>query len=163
EEVVGEEADVRGDGGRRDRVEARLRLDDERRTEQQRHQHAADRSTSRYLPLDGSPDRGVRRPLAAERPAHLPGRGRRRGPGRADDLARLLRTAMQEVDFRGLTSPLQRGFYSRRLLQAAGGTKAEQEMQAFLARLKDAGLDPRSLDLISKRVAATLKALEEAA
>jgi uncharacterized protein with von Willebrand factor type A (vWA) domain len=83
--------------------------------------------------------------------------------GRADELARLLRTAMQDVDFRGLTSPLQRGFYSRRLLQAAGGTKAEQEMQAFLARLKDAGLQPGSLEVVSKRVSATLKSLEEAA
>jgi uncharacterized protein with von Willebrand factor type A (vWA) domain len=83
--------------------------------------------------------------------------------GRADDLARLLRTAMQDVDFRGLTSPLQRGFYSRRLIQAAGGTKSEQELQAFLARLKDAGLDPRSLELVSRRVSTTLKSLEEAA
>ena len=83
--------------------------------------------------------------------------------GRADELARLLRTAMQDVDFRGLTSPLQRGFYSRRLLQAAGGTKAEQEMQAFLARLRDAGLAPGSLEVVSKRVSTTLKALEEAA
>ena len=83
--------------------------------------------------------------------------------GRTDELARLLRMAMHDVDFRGLTSPLQRGFYSRRLLQAAGGTRAEQEMQAFVARLKDAGLDPRSLEVVSKRVSATMKALEEAA
>ncbi|MFL5399844.1 MAG: VWA domain-containing protein, partial [Myxococcales bacterium] len=83
--------------------------------------------------------------------------------GRTDDLARLLRTAMQDVDFRGLTSPLQRGFYSRRLLQAAGGTRAEQELQAFVARLKEGGLDPRSLDLVSKRVSSTMKGLEEAA
>src|SRR4051812_43436853 len=83
--------------------------------------------------------------------------------GRADELARLLRTAMQDVDFRGLTSPLERGFYSRRLLQAAGGTRAEQEMQAFVARLKEGGFDPRSLELVSKKVGSTLKALEEAA
>jgi len=83
--------------------------------------------------------------------------------GRPDALAMLLRRAMADVDFRGLTSPLQRGFYSRRLLQAAGGTRAEQEMQAFVGRLKEAGFDPRSLDLVSRKVSATLKALEEAA
>src|SRR5436305_2686660 len=83
--------------------------------------------------------------------------------GRPDALAMLLRRAMADVDFRGLTSPLQRGFYSRRLLQAAGGTRAEQEMQAFVERLKEAGFDPRALDLVSRKVSATLKALEEAA
>src|SRR5439155_70782 len=38
--------------------------------------------------------------------------------GRADQLARILRQAMLGIVFRGLQSPLQRGFYARRLLQA---------------------------------------------
>jgi len=42
--------------------------------------------------------------------------------GRADQLARLLRQATLSLDFRGLQSPLQRGFYARRLLQAAEAT-----------------------------------------
>jgi len=45
--------------------------------------------------------------------------------GRTDQLARMLRQATVSIDFRGLQSPLQRGFYARRLLQSAGGTKAE--------------------------------------
>ncbi|TMA25211.1 MAG: hypothetical protein E6J78_18490, partial [Deltaproteobacteria bacterium] len=44
--------------------------------------------------------------------------------GQGAQLARLLRQATLSIDFRGLQSPLQRGFYARRLLQAAGGTKA---------------------------------------
>jgi uncharacterized protein len=83
--------------------------------------------------------------------------------GRTDELARLLRQATLNLDFRGLQSPLQRGFYARRLLQAAGGTRAEQELQEFLLRLRNAGFDPGSLEVVSRRVSHTLKALEEAA
>src|SRR6185437_7408769 len=36
--------------------------------------------------------------------------------GRTDQLARLLRQAALGIDFRGLQSPLQRGFYARRIL-----------------------------------------------
>src|SRR5438105_2313274 len=83
--------------------------------------------------------------------------------GRADQLARLLRQATLNLDFRGLQSPLQRGFYARRLLQAAGGTRAEQELQEFLLRLKQQGFDPATLEVVSRRVSDTLKSLEEAA
>jgi len=83
--------------------------------------------------------------------------------GRTDELARLLRQATLSLDFRGLQSPLQRGFYARRLLQAAGGTRAEQELQAFLLRLKEQGFDPASLEIVSRRVSHTLKGLEDAA
>ena len=83
--------------------------------------------------------------------------------GRADELARLLRQATLSLDFRGLQSPLQRGFYARRLMQAAGGTRAEQELQAFLLRLKQQGFEAGSLEVVSRRVSHTLKALEDAA
>src|SRR5438477_4546115 len=83
--------------------------------------------------------------------------------GRADQLARLLRQATLNLDFRGLQSPLQRGFYARRLLQAAGGTRAEQELQELLLRLQQRGFDPGSLEVISRRVSDTLKGLEDAA
>src|SRR5207253_5849265 len=61
--------------------------------------------------------------------------------GRTDQLARILRQATLSIDFRGLQSPLQRGFYARRLLHAAGGTKSESELQQLLAILKERGLD----------------------
>jgi uncharacterized protein with von Willebrand factor type A (vWA) domain len=83
--------------------------------------------------------------------------------GRTDQLARILRQATLSVDFRGLSSPLQKGFYARRLLQAAGGLKAEMELQQLLASLKERGLDPDALELVSKKANRTLQALEEAA
>jgi len=83
--------------------------------------------------------------------------------GQGAQLARLLRQATLSIDFRGLQSPLQRGFYARRLLQAAGGTKAEAELRQLLAALKAGGVDPGALDLASRKIDKTLKALEEAA
>jgi uncharacterized protein with von Willebrand factor type A (vWA) domain len=82
--------------------------------------------------------------------------------GRTDQLARILRQATLSVDFRGLQSPLQRGFYARRLLQAAGATQAEKELQQLLQTLRERGLDPSQLELVSRRTSQTLKALEEA-
>jgi uncharacterized protein with von Willebrand factor type A (vWA) domain len=83
--------------------------------------------------------------------------------GRSDQLARILRQATLNVDFRGLQSPLQRGFYARRLFNAAGGTQAEKELRQLLANLKAKGLDPEAVELLSRRASETLQALEEAA
>jgi uncharacterized protein with von Willebrand factor type A (vWA) domain len=83
--------------------------------------------------------------------------------GRTDELARLLRQATLNIDFRGLQSPLQRGFYARRLMQGAGGVKAESELQQLLSSLKERGLDPASLELVSRKISHTLQALEDAA
>ena len=82
---------------------------------------------------------------------------------RTDQLARILRQATLSLDFRGLQSPLQRGFYARRLLQAAGGTEVEKELRQFLETLRERGLDPAQLELASRKVSHTLQALEEAA
>ncbi|HZX97148.1 MAG TPA: VWA domain-containing protein [Myxococcales bacterium] len=83
--------------------------------------------------------------------------------GRTDQLARLLRKATLSIDFRGLQSPLQRGFYARRLLQAAGAGQAEKELQQLIQLLQARGLDAAHLELASRRTSQTLKALEEAA
>src|SRR3989475_5338095 len=82
---------------------------------------------------------------------------------RTDQLARILRQATLSIDFRALQSPLQRGFYARRLLQAAGGSLAEKELQQLLHLLQQRGLDPARLELASRKVSQTLQALEEAA
>lgn len=78
--------------------------------------------------------------------------------GRTDQLARLLRQATLSIDFRGLQSPLQRGFYARRLLQAAGAGKAEAELSQLLN-----AFPPDRLELARTKISKTLKALEEAA
>jgi uncharacterized protein with von Willebrand factor type A (vWA) domain len=83
--------------------------------------------------------------------------------GDLGELARLLRQATLSVDFRGLQSPLQRNFYARRVAQAAGGGQAEAEMGAFLARLREQGLDARGVEMVSRQTSNTLRELEEAA
>jgi uncharacterized protein len=83
--------------------------------------------------------------------------------GRTDELARILRQATLNIDFRGLTSPLQRGFYARRVLQAAGGGKTGQELGQFLALLRERGLDPGAIELVQRRTNHTLEGLEQAA
>lgn len=83
--------------------------------------------------------------------------------GQSGELARLLRQAALNVDFRGLQSPLQRGFYARRLLQAAGGQGAERDLQQLLARLRERGVDSGAIELVQREGAHTLQQLEEAA
>jgi uncharacterized protein with von Willebrand factor type A (vWA) domain len=83
--------------------------------------------------------------------------------GQSAQLARLLRQATLSIDFRGLQSPLQRGFYARRLLQAAGGGKAEAELRQLLEALKSRGADRDTLDRARLHVDKTLEALEDAA
>jgi uncharacterized protein len=83
--------------------------------------------------------------------------------GRSAELARLLRQAALSVDFRGLQSPLQRGFYSRRILQAAGAGGAERELDSLVQALAQRGLSPEALELVSQQRSHTLRELEEAA
>jgi uncharacterized protein with von Willebrand factor type A (vWA) domain len=83
--------------------------------------------------------------------------------GRQADLARMMRQAALSVDFRGLQSPLQRNFYARRVTQAAGAGGAEAELQRLLERLREQGLDPQGLEIVSRRTSYTLRELEEAA
>ena len=83
--------------------------------------------------------------------------------GQTAQLARLLRQATLSIDFRGLQSPLQRGFYARRLLQAAGGGKAEAELRQILEALKERGKGPDTVELAARQIDRTLKGLEEAA
>jgi len=83
--------------------------------------------------------------------------------GRQGELAKLLRQAALSVDFRGLQSPLQRNFYARRLLQAAGGGQAEGEMQRLVERLRAQGLDAGDLELVARQAGRALRELEEAA
>ena len=82
--------------------------------------------------------------------------------GRSAELARLLRQAALSIDFRGLQSPLQRGFYARRVLQAAGAGSAEGELDQLVQSLSARGLSPEALELVGKQVSHTLRELEPA-
>src|SRR5258708_24945727 len=80
--------------------------------------------------------------------------------GRTDQLARILRQATLSLDFRGLQSPLQRGFYARRLLTMAGGTAAERELQQLLQTLAARGRDPHPLAMARRRHTPPLQSLD---
>ena len=79
------------------------------------------------------------------------------------ELARLLRQATLSLDFRGLQSPLQRSFYARRVLNAAGAPGTESQLAQLLAGLRARGLDGEALESISRQTTRQLTALEEAA
>ncbi len=83
--------------------------------------------------------------------------------GDAAALARLLRGATLQLDFSGLTSPMQVGFYGRRLLSAAGGSSLASELDDLEQALRARGLAAEALDLVVERLARTLRAIEELA
>ena len=83
--------------------------------------------------------------------------------GQLGELARLLRSAQLGVDFRGLSSPLQRGFYARRLLAAAGGGEAERKLRQLQQTLGERGLSPEALGKARGEIDRMLRQLEEAA
>ncbi len=83
--------------------------------------------------------------------------------GDAAEVGRLLRGAALEIDFTGLQSPTQLGFYGRRLLAGGGGGTLGAELGALERALAERGLDPEALELVSERLARALRAAEEAA
>src|SRR5262249_43858796 len=66
-------------------------------------------------------------------------------------------------DLAGLTSPLQTGFYARRLLGVAGATGAERELRQLETALRDRGIDLDRLNLVSELLADRMRKLEDAA
>jgi uncharacterized protein with von Willebrand factor type A (vWA) domain len=83
--------------------------------------------------------------------------------GDAALVSRLLRGAALALDFSGLQSPAQVGFYGRRLLSGAGGTAMAADLAALEAALRERGLDAAALELVSERLARALRGVEEAA
>jgi uncharacterized protein with von Willebrand factor type A (vWA) domain len=78
-------------------------------------------------------------------------------------LAQLFRSASLQLDLSRMESPLQTGFFSRRLLSGAGGGRFESDLQALEAELKRRGLSSEGLEIVSKRVSGVLRKIEEAA
>jgi uncharacterized protein with von Willebrand factor type A (vWA) domain len=83
--------------------------------------------------------------------------------GKQADLARMLRQATLALDFRNLQSPLQRSFYARRVLNAAGAPTTESELGQLAAGLRARGLDEGAVKLVQRQANRQLSALEEAA
>lgn len=78
-------------------------------------------------------------------------------------VAKLLRTAALQVDFKGLKSPLQKGFYARRVASQAGIGDAEREFGKLAQALAEKGFDPSKIERVSKRLEEAVEALEDAA
>ncbi len=78
-------------------------------------------------------------------------------------LAHLLRGATLQLDFSQLQSPLQSGFFARRLLAAAGGDRLQGDVETLEAELARQGLSSAGVEVVSRQLAAALRGVEEAA
>jgi len=78
-------------------------------------------------------------------------------------LAQLFRAATLQLDFSRLETPLQAGFYSRRLIAAAGGERARGDLAALEAELAARGLTAQGLEVFSRQLSEAMRRVEEAA
>lgn len=78
-------------------------------------------------------------------------------------IAKLLRGAALQLDFGGMTSPLQAGFYARRLGAGAGVGDADRDLRALGERLKERGIDAAHVELVARRLSERLRTVEDAA
>jgi uncharacterized protein with von Willebrand factor type A (vWA) domain len=77
-------------------------------------------------------------------------------------LSRLLRGAALQVNLGEMQSTLQQGFYARRLGAAVGLSELQRELLQIETDLRARGLDPAMLQIVSQRLARTLRGLERA-
>ena len=78
-------------------------------------------------------------------------------------LAGLFRSAVMQLDLRGLQSPLQAGFFTRRLLSGAGASGLESDLARLEAELKKRGVSAEGLEIASRHLSAALRQVEDAA
>jgi len=78
-------------------------------------------------------------------------------------LAQLFRAAALQLDFSGLETALQAGFFSRRLMAAAGAESARADLSAIEANLADLPIPRERLEVVSRRLSQALRKVEEAA
>jgi uncharacterized protein with von Willebrand factor type A (vWA) domain len=78
-------------------------------------------------------------------------------------LAKILAGSMLELSLVGLESPLQSGFFARRLLAAAGGDRAWSDLRQIEVELKARGISAAGLQLVSQRLSQAMRKVEAAA
>lgn len=78
-------------------------------------------------------------------------------------LAQLFRQASLQLDFSRIQNALQTGFYSRRLLTAAGAEGMRSDLAAIEAELEARGLGDKTIEVVSKHLSTALRKVEEAA
>ena len=80
--------------------------------------------------------------------------------GDAARLAQLFRGASLQLDFSQLRSPLQTGFYARRMLSGAGGDGLRTDIGAIEAELQRRGISAQGFEWVSRRLNDLLRTLE---
>lgn len=78
-------------------------------------------------------------------------------------LAQLFRAATLQLDLSRLETPMQAGFFSRRLLAGAGAERARTDLQSLEQELRARGLPPEGVEVVSKQLASALRKVEDAA
>ncbi|MFN7131119.1 MAG: VWA domain-containing protein, partial [Myxococcales bacterium] len=77
-------------------------------------------------------------------------------------LAKLFAQAALRVDFARLENQFQQGFFTRRLLNAAGMEGAQRDLKELQGALKEKGLSTEGLELVGRKVAELMRRVEEA-
>lgn len=83
--------------------------------------------------------------------------------GDGASVASLFRGAALQFDFSRVESALEAGFFSRRLLSAAGFGAARVDLAELDRRLEREGLSAAAREVVSRELSARLRAVEEAA
>lgn len=83
--------------------------------------------------------------------------------GDAAALSARFRGASLQLDLSQVTSPLQMGFFSRRLLSELGIEKARSDLRGLAEAAKQRGLADEVVDFLSRELSAKLRAAEQAA
>jgi uncharacterized protein with von Willebrand factor type A (vWA) domain len=78
-------------------------------------------------------------------------------------LAQIFRAATLQLDLSRLETPLQSGFFSRRLLAGAGADGARGDLGSLEQELKARGLSAEGLEIVSRHVAEAMRKVEDAA
>ena len=78
-------------------------------------------------------------------------------------LASIFRAATLQLDLGRLETPLQAGFFSRRLLSGAGAARMESDLQALEAELRSRGVSAGALEIVSRQLSDVLRQVEQAA
>ena len=78
-------------------------------------------------------------------------------------LAQIFRAATLALDLSRLETPLQAGFFSRRLLAGAGAEKARTDLRSMEQELQARGLSAEGVEVVSRHLAQALRKVEDAA
>lgn len=78
-------------------------------------------------------------------------------------LAQIFRNASLQLDFSRIQNALQTGFFSRRLLTAAGGETMRSDLGSIEGELRSRGMSARGLEVVSKHLGEALRSVEDAA